>query len=281
MYFAYDYKNALLQFSYCNPNETSEFRGVYGTSHRLYYRREGFFYFSLNIKLKNHFKTPDLRFYIKNRLFNFLINRIFIFMSSIIIFFKFLLKMYSFLSLKNRKILKFFIFFLCFSIAFFYFFVGDFYRESSIKDKKLSVSISEWQEIIDKMPLSQQIQANQNSYFEGNIPNIKGIYDFQVMPLGNGLKNANAVARYLAVPFQKIIALKSDYSMQIREPEAFCIGDGAIKYSIFHVDTLDSILIFKKEFSDSNKIENHFILAPKAQILSYNNKNICNYMVLN
>ena len=43
MYFIYDYKNCLIQFSYCNANEVSEVRGVYIVKNDRYYYDDGFF----------------------------------------------------------------------------------------------------------------------------------------------------------------------------------------------------------------------------------------------
>ena len=285
MYFIYDYKNAILHFSYCNRDETNESRGVYGIQQNNYNNRKDFFYYSLEIKLKNHIKIPDVRFYIENRILNNIMNCIFILIQYIINLFDFMRKKYKKISNKNIIILKFTFLIICILSFSFHFLIGGFYEESQSVEKKLIVSLSEWKDIIHQMPLSMQIEVNQNSYFEGKIPNIKGIHDFRLISLGNHLKNENTIERYLAVPFKKIISLKNDDSIQYIDPYNTCMGKDATEYSIFNISWNDKILIFNEEFHYSKNLINNFILVPKSHILSFINrqkiKNICDYMVLN
>jgi hypothetical protein len=281
MYLAYDYKNSFFQFSYCNREETTESRGIYVFQSRSYYYRRGFFYFYLEIELKNHLHIPDARFYITNMIVNNFINCIFIFINYAVFLNNFLIKIYIKFSKKSLNILKYIFLFL----FLLHFFIVGFYNENNFFAKKLLVPLSEWKEIVHQMPLSKQIELNQNSYFEGKIPNIKGIHDFQLISLGKNLKNNDVTDRYLAVPFKKIISLKNDDSVKFIESYATCIGKNSVNYSIFNITAKDRILIFKEEFSYSKKLRNHFIFVPNSHIFGFINKNssknICDYMILN
>ena len=284
MYFVYDYKNALFQFSYCNWDETCEARGIYGIEYQSYYFSKGFFYFSINIKLKNHINIPDVRFNISNKILNDTINIFFIVLNYFVSFYEFLKRKYLSVFEKKFKVMRYSFFVISFFVFIYDFFVVDFFEDSFTVNKKLTVSLDDWKSIIHQMPLAKKIEENKNSYFEDKIPFIKGIYDFQVISLGNDTKNRNEIDRLLAVNFKKIIVIKNDNSILFLHPYKTCLGKNSVNYSIFNINGSDRILIFKDEFSYSKTLRKNFIIVPKIRILEITNKssskNICDYMII-
>ena len=278
MYFIYDYKNCLIQFSYCNANEVSEVRGVYIVKNDRYYYDDGFFYYSNEINLKKHILIPDARFYVKSKT----LNKIFYFSFLLINYaikinknFKLCLNKISF---KNKKLFVYGLFLFVVSSLLF-----DFYTEKVYSTKKFEVSLQDWKNIVYKMPILNQLKLNKNNYFEGKIPNIKGIVDFKIIPINS--KNENELSNhYLAINYSKLILLKNDDSFYYLDPYESCETKGYFRYSIFKINHNVKILILNNEFIISNNLKNNFIVIPEENISNYlnkyNSKSICEYINL-
>lgn len=271
MYLIYDFKNKLIQFSYCNIDETSESRGIILFQKINYYSDSKLFYFSVEVKLKNHCKIPDNRLYIKSNI----INLILYFFFSLI---KYLYLLIKYFNCKNKylKLIKYIFFIFVFILIFFKFFSDNIYKNYKKNDFNINVSLNEWIELINKNTLKIKLENNQTSYILGTFPNIKGIHDFKVISLGDNI----LIDRYLAASFKRVIAVNNNV-IKYLYPIENCYNNNTIVYSVYEISRNDKVIIFEKISNISSKLLNNFVISPKnVDNKIYSNKKICDYLIL-
>ncbi|APJ04074.1 hypothetical protein [Silvanigrella aquatica] len=285
MYLIYDFQRSIMQFSYCNIDESHPMRGVYGMQSKMYFFSSDIFYFSYKIELKNYLEIPDMRIELKNIFFIKMASYFFSFISLLILIINKISNLFFQINLNKIKIIKRIGLFFLLSVILFKFFIIDYYKENLIINKKIEVSNNEWKNIIFNMPLSKKILKNKNLYYEDVIPSIKGINEFRFLAMMDNINEGHGSEQYLAVPYKKIISIDKNDSVNGIFPIKTCINKNSKSYSIFKIELFHHVIIFQDvdAYFMNDKVK--FILAPKSQIDPVLNrshsKSICNYLVLN
>ncbi len=279
MFLIYDYNNSIIHFSYCNKEETSPYRGILFESNEKFYFKNNLICLFLNLKLKNSILITDFRFYINNKFFKFTILYFFVFIYKIYLFVNFIALKLSKIEDKYKKIMKLCIFIIFVFMFLYQFFICGFYEDKNKKEDKLNVSLQDWRKVIFQMPIIKSIEINKFSYFEENLPSIKGIYDFYVLPIKSENGKNDYPDRYFAVSFKEIITMDKNLNIIKLSSEVNCVNENKDKYFIFLIHKNIDILLFEKRSQVSNIQK--YIMVPQSNFISkINFKNICNYISL-
>lgn len=271
-----DYKKSIIQFSYCNKNEFSVFRGIVFVNENPQFSNDVFF-LEVPFAIKDYKINEDFRYIVKNKL------ELNIYKTIIILLNKLKNNIFVLKKIVQNKIFKI-IFTSLLALVFIlslYSLIGGSYLKNNYISKNNGFLVEEWISFIDKYA-SVKLH-NSQGFINGKLAIINGINDYQVLFVKHSEENITK-NMYLAVYYDNIIFIDKNNNSFIVRPQEFCkIGEK--KYFIYKLSAEKKILIFNNHQNFELKSINKFSLVLEDHILGFlKNKNfshICKYLVLN
>jgi hypothetical protein len=110
-----------------------------------------------------------------------------------------------------------------------------------------------------KSSYASYISKNKYDFLDGSLPEIKGIQDFQILPLKSENEETSSAEGFLAVPYSKILSVKNNESFVYKIPITKCLKANLYIYKIDEKDEL----IFLKNSEKTSKFKTYFIHLEK------------------
>ncbi len=260
MFVVYDHNSGMFQFSCARLCDAGVVRGVHvHDSHSRFFQKN---FFLLSSEKTSSWKYPDLRIKMKNVFLKRIVFLLFWFVF-------FILNIYDIFSQKIKFTFKFFsIFFvLLFSVFLvFQFFVCEKFVYQEDKTQKPEISLQEWKELFKKSSFSKNVATKKHSFFKDEIPILKGIKDFRVIPLhGQEIENEktqNLFSGYLFLPYPEIFVLTKENFSYLKKPVLTCEKEKS-NFFIFKVREEDEIVLMKNDGFELHKKLNFIIFSEK------------------
>lgn len=264
MYIIFNYESGQFQFGFRSLKDLGLQHGLL-LSGSLYEKLDKYFYIqNKNIFLLNH---PFFLIYDENILFydcrfcfkNKFIKKFFLFLINIYILF---------IKYKGKFNMYYnFLFIILIIVLFKFLFVGYFiYKKPESKEKFQEWSYEEWASYFKNSKIAYQVAQNKFDFLSLEIPEIKGISKFRVLPLNSSSSSVSNFTSQIALPYKSFISLKKDKSIKIKNPVFFC-REKTIYF--FEFDQSDEILIF----NEKNFIGNNYYFTIYKDVSMQ--KNIC------
>jgi len=196
MYIIFDSKNSILQIGLSYLEDAGIHHGFFGGTHLL---QKNTYFININLPLQKKYKRKfvDLRIFINSKRMHYFIIKSFNFTNNIKLFYN--TKWIK--SIRKNSSLFLFLFIIALSIH------SIFYQEIPQKQSPSQESLKNMEAghfQLEKTILSSVKKSLfERDYFSDDIPKIKGIEDFYILPFSKTVSEEDGFG-YLVVPFKKI-----------------------------------------------------------------------------
>lgn len=246
MYIVYNYDTGQLQFGFrslmqCNLQNGILLNNIFyqNFKNEIYYKNKSLYIINNSFFLINE----------KNKIFkDYRINIKFIFIKKIFIFFMDTLLFF----INNKKNIKKYALYLIFFLIILNIFSFKFYYQEKEPEKNKS-EYWNYETLISylkKTKIADELSRNKFDFISLELPLIKGISEFRVIPLNNQSISYSKFTSYLALPYRSIIALNINKSITVKNPISNCDNK---KLYFFEINNSDDLLILEnKNFTGNN-----------------------------
>ncbi|WP_186645145.1 hypothetical protein [Fluviispira vulneris] len=266
MYLIFERESGILQFSFCNYNESIFLRAfiIHSIEDKLFTCNKKYFIFFNDLPIKST-QILDYRFIFKN---NTVKEFIYFLFFSVFVIFNFVKK------ILNDNILK-----KIFIWIFALFFLFDFSSRpeiSLVNNIYKNQDFLAWKNHFIKTKTAQKIAFKKHFSLTDKIPQIRGIWDFKVIPLTAQASADDSYSGFIALPYSAVISIQGKYIL-IKRPIESCEEN---QMHVFAINEKDELLLLESTKLISRQKKDHFILFSTLELKRYAQEfaNYCAYI---
>ncbi len=269
MYLIFERESGIFQFSFCNYKEIIFIRGfiIYQIEDKIFTCNKRYFIFLNELPLKST-QVLDYRFVFKNNIFK---EIIYFFFYIIFLIYKSVRKF-----LDSNYFIKIFTWMIVFIILFD---VSNQKETSVVNYNQNQHDFLTWKNHFIKNKTSQKISLKKHSFLNDKIPQIRGIWDFKVIPLTTQAHTDDSYSGFIALPYSSVISIQGNFS-SIKKPIENCQDMGL---RVFAISERDELLLLESNKLISQKRKDHFFLFSILELKKYAQyfPNYCEYIMEN
>ena len=241
MYIIFNTKSGEFHLSFSSMNDISINHGIYFSEnakeniHTNYYSYENniiIFHHSKFIMTSKKLYFKDLRINIKHNILKKIIINIF--------------KILCYSKKKSapiKKYLKYTLFIILFLKIFSFSFFQ--YHLSVQKKSQVQFTIQDWVHFFENSKFASYVFKNKFDYFPFEVPEIKGIVDFRVLPLKTNSTISSSYTAEFSAPYSQITTILEDFSVKIKYPIFHCDNK---KMFFYPINEKNELLILEKKY---------------------------------